>query len=705
LATLDVQGPSVTLGACPHDCPDTCSMVVTVERGRVTKVRGNPDHPFTRGGLCVKVTDFPRHLAAPHRVTAPLRRVGAKGEGRFEPVTWDDALDEIHDRYQAIIAEHGPQAILPYSYLGHMGVLNGLTVGDRFFNALGTSVSERTFCDGGGISAYLMTLGPTAAVDPEAVVHARYIVIWACNVLSTNLHQWPFIEEAQRRGAKVVCIDPVAHRTAKKADWHLPIRPGTDGALALAMMHVILGEGLADVDYLERFTAGHEELAAHVGGCTPEWAAAETGIPAEDIRTLAREFATAQPSLIRIGVALERHPGGGNAARAIFSLPALVGAWRHPGGGVLQMPIYAFPLRWDVLHGPHRDPEGTRVLNQWRLGESLTGAAGPPVQALFVYNSNPAVVTSGQDLVRKGLAREDLFTVVHDHFVTDTARYADLLLPAAMQMELNDLMFSWGHLYWTYNPKVVEPAGEAVANNELFRRLARRFGLDDPWFALDDDGQLREAIDWDAPQMAGITLERLKEEGWARLHLPGTDEYAPHAEGGFPTPSGKVELLSSMAAGGNFVAPFFRQGILGQQDGSPVDPLPTYHPPEELGADPGYPLALLSPKAHAFLNSQYGNMDRQLAQQGTQACVLHPADAAARGIETGSVVRVFNGRGEVRAVAKVSEDVSPGVVLMPVGHWTGTDGAGVNTLTSTRYADLGRAPTFSDTAVEVAAAG
>ena len=701
--TMTGEGPAQVLGACPHDCPDTCSMVVTVEGGRVTKVRGNPDHPFTRGGLCVKVTDFPNHIYAPDRVLRPLRRVGAKGEGHFEPISWDEALDEIAQRYTAIIDEHGPEAILPYSYLGNMGVLNGLTVGDRFFNALATSVSERTFCDSGGISAYLMTLGPTAAVDPESLVHSRYIVIWACNVLSNNLHLWPFIEEAQRRGAKVVCIDPVRHRAAEKSDWHLAIRPGTDAALALAMMHVIIGEGLSDRDYVAAHTAGFEQLAEHVRPLTPEWAEAETGIAAEDIRTLAREYATTRPSMIRVGVALERSTGGGNAARAVFSLPALVGAWRDVGGGVLQMPIWAFPVLWDRLHGPHPHADTVRIINQWDLGRALAGGMeGPPVRALFVYNSNPAVVTSAQHDVLEGLAREDLFVVVSDHFVTDTARYADLVLPATMAMEQNDLMFSWGHLYLTYNPKVIEPEGECIPNNELFRRLAKRFGIDDPWFDLSDDEQLEQALDWSAPQMAGITLARLKSEGYARLAVPHADEYAPHREGGFPTPSGKVELVASMAAGGNFVAPLFRQGIAGNQDGAAVDPLPTYHPPCEIGADPRYPLALVSPKAHAFLNSQYANMSRQSDLQGAQTCRIHPRDAEARGITDGATVRVFNDRSALTAVASITTVVAPGVVLLPMGHWAGeAGGLAVNALNSTRYADIGRAPTFSDTAVEV----
>jgi len=681
-------------------------MVVTVDDGKVTQVRGNRDHPFTRGGLCVKVTDFPRHIYANDRVTTPLKRVGPKGSGEFEPTTWEAAIDEIADRFNGIIDGDGPEAILPYSYLGNMGILNGLTVGDRFFNGLGASVSERTFCDGGAITAYLMTLGPTAAVDPESFVHSKYIIIWASNILSNNLHLWPFIEEAQSNGAKVVCIDPVRHRTAQKSDWHIPIRPGTDAALALAMMHVILGEGLEDRDYIEQHTVGAAELADHVRQYSPEWAERETGIPADDIRTLAREYAQAQPSMIRVGVAIERSSSGGNGARAIFGLPALVGAWRNPGGGVLQMPIWGFPVNWDHLHGSHPRADDVRIINQWELGRALAGGFdGPPVKALFVYNSNPAVVTSAQRSVLDGLEREDLFTVVSDHFITDTARYADIVLPATMAMEQTDLMFSWGHLYLTYNPRSIDPVGESVSNNELFRRLAKRMGVDDPWFDLTDDEQLVQSIDWTVPQMEGITLDRLKSEGYVRLNFPGPDDYAPHQDGNFPTPSGKVELAASMTAGGNFVAPLFRQGIVSNQDGSPLDLLPTYYPPQELGADERYPLALISPKTHAFLNSQYANMDKQRKLQGSQRCHIHPDDAASRGITDGVSIRVFNDRASVLAAAKITDEATVGVVVVPVGHWPSLvdGGLAVNALNYSRFADMGRAPTFSDTAVQVEA--
>ena len=545
----------IVRGACPHDCPDTCAMLITVENDRIVEVRGDPDHPFTRGTLCVKVDDYHHRTYSPDRILHPLRRVGAKGSGRFERISWDAALDEIAGRFEQIVAEHGPQAILPYSYLGTEGILNGLNVGDAFFNRLGASVSERTFCDSGACTAYVMTIGPTPGTDPESFVDSKYIILWACNVISTNLHLWPIIAEAQQRGAKVVVIDPVRTRTAQKADWHIPIRPGTDGALALGMMHVIIDEALVDVDYVEKYTVGYAELKERVREYTPERVSQISGVPAADVRRLAREYATVQPSVIRIGVAIERHAGGGQTVRALSCLPALVGAWRRPGGGLLQMPIWAFPLKWDILLRPDLIRPGTRVINQWRLGPALTGELGltPPIKALFVYNCNPVVVVPEQDKIVAGLSREDLFTVVSEQFPTDTTDFADIVLPATTQLEQFDIMYSWGHLYLSLNMPAIPPLGEAVSNTELFRRLAARMGFDEPHFKRGDEQMARDALDWSAPALAGIDLDLLKRSGYARLRVGAPGTSAPHAEGRFPTPSGKCEFVSSLAAGGNFV--------------------------------------------------------------------------------------------------------------------------------------------------------
>jgi anaerobic selenocysteine-containing dehydrogenase len=695
-------------GACPQDCPDTCAMLVTVENGKATKVRGDPDHSFTRGGLCVKVNDYPNHTYNPDRVLYPLRRVGAKGEGRFERISWDDALYEIAGRFQTIIERYGSEAILPYSYLGTLGMLNGLTVGDPFFHALGATISERTFCGSASSTAYFMTVGVTGGVDPESFVHSRYIVLWACNVRSTNLHLWPFIKEAQERGAKVVVIDPLRHRTAQAADWYIPIRPGTDGALALAMMHVIINEGLVDTAYVANYTVGYDELALRVKEYSPERASKITGIPVDDIVTLAREYASTQPAVIRIGVAIERHANGGQTVRSIASLPALVGAWRHVGGGLLQMPIWSFPIKWDVLHAADAIRPGTRVVNQFHLGPALTGELGldPPIKALFVYNSNPVIVSSYQALTLAGLAREDLFTVVSEQFLTDTADYADIVLPATTQLEQFDIMFSWGHFYLSLNQPAIAPVGEAVPNVELFRRLARCMGLDIGWYDLSDEEMALAALDWSHPNLEGITLDLLKEKGWARLNLPDADHYAPHVEGNFPTPSGKVEFRSSIAEQvGNLVLPVFREGYNEFQPEGMIDPLPHYVPAEEDVHGSPYPLYLLSPKSHAFLNSQYANMPYQRRVQGEQAVILHEDDAEARGIEEGQAVRVFNENGEFQAIARIGpgDQVARGVAVCCVGQWRKLNPgrATPNAVTRRAFADLGNAPTFSDTRVDV----
>ncbi|MCF1473705.1 MULTISPECIES: molybdopterin-dependent oxidoreductase [Rhizobium/Agrobacterium group] len=705
---------SVVVGACPHDCPDTCSILTTVEDGKALAVRGNPDHPFTRGRLCVKVNNYQDRVYSDKRLLYPMRRVGPKGSGQFVRISWEDALEEIATRWKDIIASDGAQAILPYSYLGTQGILNGLNVGDPLFNKLGASVSERTFCDSGSCTAYMMTIGHTPGVDPESFVHSKYIILWACNTLSTNSHHWPFIEEARKSGAKLVVIDPVRTRTARLADWHIPIRPGTDGALAMAMMHVIITENLVDRDYVDKHTLGYDELVERVAEYTPELASLETGIPVDDILKLAREYATTPAAVVRIGVAVERHAGGGQTVRAIACLPALIGAWKHVGGGLLQLPIWAFPVNWGGLMRPDLQPEKMRVINSWRLGQALTGALelDPPIRALFVYNANPMAMVTEQEKLEQGLGREDLFTVVSEHFITDTARYADILLPATTQLEQKDIMFSWGHLYLSYNNPAIEPLGEAVSNTEMFRRLAGALDIDDPFFFRSDDEMIEASMDWASPVLEGITLDQLKQSGYMRLNMPAADRWAPHRDGNFPTPTGKCEFKSTLADGGNFVAPLFRQGYGGDQSGEAVDPLPHYIRPNESPAThpvlaQQYPLSLISPKSHAFLNSNYGNLPAQIAQAGEeQAVLLHPDDASERGIIAGAPIRVFNDRGMFEAFATLSHDVMRGVVVAPSGYWQRSNrkGATVHAVTPPAYADLGRAPTFSDALVQVAMA-
>ena len=488
-------------GACPHDCPDTCAMVYEVQDGKLVEVRGNKDHPMTRGTLCVKLKDFHDHHANPDRLKYPLRRTGPKGSRQFERISWDEAIAEIGRRWREIIATYGSQAIMPYSYLGNMGLVQGINSGDPFFNRLGTTVNEKTFCASGSSTAWLLTVGPTGGVDPESFVHSKFIVIWACNSISTNLHHWPFVLEAQKRGAKVVVIDSYRSRTAKAGDWHICPRPGTDGAFAMGIINSIIAQGLVDRDYVEH-TYGFEELKARAAEFTPDYVERITGVKAADIRTFAKEFATTQPSVIRLGVALERHAGGGQAIRAVCALPALVGSWKHVGGGLLQMPLWDFPVDWmKVSRGDWIKP-GTRAINNLKLGAVLTGEMqlDPPLKSLFVFCTNPVSQAPETNKIVAGLQREDLFTVVAEHFLTDTAKYADIVLPAAMAGEAEDMMWSWGHFYFTYNQKAVDPPGECKPTSDMWRMLAKEMGFDDPVFKMTDSELAAHYINWADPE-------------------------------------------------------------------------------------------------------------------------------------------------------------------------------------------------------------
>ena len=695
-------------GACPHDCPDTCAMIYETQQGRLVEVRGNKEHPMTRGGLCVKLKDFADHHANPDRLLYPLKRSGPKGSKEFKRISWDEAISEIGARWREIIAEHGAQAIMPYSYPGNMGPVQGINSGDPFFNRLGTTVNEKTFCASGSSTAWLLTVGPTGAVDPESFVHAKYIVIWACNSISTNLHHWPFVLEAQRRGAKLVVIDAYRSRTAKAADWHICPKPGTDGALAMGVINSIVEQGLVDQDYVDNYTHGFAELKARASEFTPEYVERTTGVSAEDIRKFAREFATAQPSVIRLGVALERSAGGGQAIRAVCSLPALVGSWRYVGGGLLQMPLWDFPIDWAKAARPDWIKPGTRVVNNLRLGAALTGEMklDPPIKSLFVFCTNPVSQAPETNKIVAGLKREDLFTVVAEHFLTDTARYADIVLPAAMAGEAEDMMWSWGHFYLTYNQKAVEPPGECKPTSDLWRLLAKEMGFDDPVFKMTDSELCAEYINWDDPKMGGIDMEYFKKHGYFKIDVGPADTRTPHAEGKFPTPSGKVEFLLHDAK--NFVAGPFRAMYEGEQSGEPVDPLPGYVPPRETPeTNPAraklYTLNIISPKSHAFLNSCYANEPHKIKAQGDQFVMISPGDADRRSVRDGDPVRVYNDRGDFEGVARVTDDVPDGVVVATLGYWRSlnrSDGS-VNCISSDAWSGLGRAPTFSDNLVEV----
>ena len=693
-------------GGCPHDCPDTCSMIFEVEEGKLIGVKGNPNHPMTRGGLCVKLNDYEKRHYHPDRLLYPMRRTGPKGSKQFERITWDEALDEIVTRWKAIIAEQGPQAIVPYSYLGNQGLVHGLNGGDAFFNRMGATVTERTFCGEGSCTAWLLTVGPTAGVDPESFIHAKYIIIWACNSVSTNLHHWHIIKEAQKKGAKVVVIDSYASKTAKEADVHIAPKPGTDGALAMAMIHTIIEEGMVDQDYVDNHTVGFAALKERAKTRTPEWAQAITGIPAEVIRQLSRDYATTQPAVIRLGVALERHYGGGQTIRAVSCLPALIGAWRHVGGGALQMPVWEHPYKFDVICRPDLIPEGTRVMNALQLGRALTNEppAGPPIKAMMCWNANPVTQAPETDKIVQGLLNEELFLVSAEHFISDTAIYADILLPASMGAEQEDMILSWGHLYLTYNAKCVESPGEAIPNNEIFRRLAARMGYQEEIFLWSDSECLEHYVDWNSPACEGITLETLRKEGFARLNVGTKDNRAPHKAGNFPTPSGKCEFEITGAT--NFVAGPFRQMYDGFQPGELLDSLPDYVCSRETTATnpelaKKYPLNIISPKSHGFLNSCYANMEQKIKGQGEQFIMINALDAELRNINQGDNVRVFNDRGAFEGEAKITADVNPGLIVATLGYWRQLNKGTVNSISSAEFVNMGHAPTFSDNLVQV----
>ncbi len=670
-------------------------MLVTVHDGRAVQVAGDPDHPVTQGFLCAKVNRYVERTYHADRLTTPLRRVGPKGSGRFEAIGWDSALDEIAARLRVIAdSPDGPEAILPYSYAGTMGLVQGESMDRRFFHLLGASKLDRTICSMAGTVGMRMTVGANVGADSEGVPESDLVLLWGTNTLTANPHLWPFILKARERGASVICIDPIRTRTAAQCDeWH-PIRPGTDAALALGMMHVLFARGLEDRDYLERHTLGHEALRARAAEWTPERTAAVTGLPAETIVSLGERYGRARAAFIRVNYGLQRHAGGGMAVRNIACLPAITGHWRRPGGGVQLSTSANFQFDRAAVGRPDLSP-AVRTINMIRLGDALTrpdaGVAGPPVRALVVYNSNPASVAPDRNLVLRGLARDDLFTVVLEHFQTDTADWADIVLPATTQLEHWDVHFAYGHHYVTLNRPSIAPVGAAKPNSEIFRLLGARMGMTHEAMRDDDLTIIRQALASGLPKMQGVTLERLLADGWMRLNLP--TPYLPYAEGVFPTPSGKCEFTSS------------RMAELG------LDPLPDYIPPyESPERDPArvarYPLTLISSPAHTFLNTTFVNVTSLRRQAREPEVLLHPADAERRGIAPGALVTVHNDRGAFLAKARVEAAIREGVAWAPSIWWgkLAGDGANVNQTTSQRETDLGHGPVFYDNQVEVALA-
>ncbi len=667
--------------ACPHDCPDTCALRVTVDQGRVVKVQGDPDHPPTHGALCTKVSRYAERTHHPERVLRPLKRVGPKGSGRFEPVSWEAAIAEIAARLKGIAARD-PEAIVPYSYAGTMGLLQGESMDRRFFHRLGASLLDRTICASAGGEALTATYGGKVGMHLGHYAESKLILIWGSNSIASNLHFWTFAQQAKRNGAKLICIDPRKTETADKCHQHIALLPGTDGALALGLMRELIVNDWLDHDYIARHTEGWPGLRERAMAWTPERTAEVCGIGADEVRQLARDYGTTRPAAIRLNYGMQRVHGGGSAVRLVAILPCLVGAWRDAAGGMLLSASGWFKRfrneaalqRPDLLAG--RTP---RTINMVTIGDDLLRESspgfGPKIEALIVYNSNPVAVAPESPKVVQGFAREDLFTVVLEQFLTDTADHADIVLPATTQLEHLDVHTSYGHTYALINQPAIAPLGEAKPNTQIFRELAAAMGFEEPCFRDDDETLARTAF------TAELDFEALRRDGWVKLPVAE----APFAEGGFLTPSGKCRIAA------------------------PALSLPDFVPNHESAlSTPAlaqrYPLAMISPPARNFLNSSFVNVKSLRDIEAEPLVEIHEADALPRGIADGSIVRLFNDRGSYRCKAKLSTRARPGVVNA-LGIWwrkLGLDGNNVNELTHQRLTDIGRAPSFYDCLVEVA---
>jgi anaerobic selenocysteine-containing dehydrogenase len=730
----------VVHAACPHDCPDACGVLITIEDGRATKIQGDPEHPVTRGFLCAKVAKYLDRVYSPERVLYPMRRVEPKGpathadksvratQSVFERISWDEALDEIAHRLREIATEYGPESILPYSYGGTLGALNGASMDRRFFHRLGASQLERSICSSAGEEGLKSVIGIKLGTEPEQFAHSRYIIAWGSNIHGNNVHLWPFIEEARRKGAKLVVIDPYRTRTAKCADWYLPIHPGTDAALALGLMHVIIKENLFDADYVSRHTIGFDDLKARAEQYPPEKVAHWTGISAGDICKLAREYASERPSVIRVNYGIQRSDRGGMSMRAVTMLPCLIGSWKELGGGLQLSLSGSYGLNKEALEMPELMQKAlgrpARIVNMVQLGSVLNSTTMvPPIQALFVYGSNPAAVCPDHNEVIRGLKRPDLFTVVHEQFFTDTTDYADIVLPATTFFEHKDLQAAYGHYYLQVSNQAMDPVGECRSNVEMFRALAERMGFEEECFRETVDSMIDRALASPNPRLQGITRDRLEREYHIRLNFErenssralqspsaakavldnkpsiaavnrcatqNQEPFLPFAQGNFPTPSGKAEFYSEALK---------RQGL---------DPVVAFTPPDESrngsgSKAAGFPLELLARKPDNHLNTSFANLPSVREMEPWIGDLeMHPNDAEARGVRNGDRIRAFNPRGEIVLQARVDGSVPPGVVAARL-DWArfSSDGRNINVLTSEKLTDMGNAATFYSVCVEV----
>ncbi|ANY73983.1 oxidoreductase [Paenibacillus ihbetae] len=672
---------------CPLDCPDTCSLLLHKENGKIVKVTGNPDHPITQGAICNKVRNMAHRVYHPERVLYPLRRTGPKGAGLFERISWDEAIREITDRYKALIESDGPESILPYSFYGNMGILSVDGMDRRFFNRLGASKLKQSICNSAGNEGWKSVMGFNGGTVPEDTVNADVIIVWGGNIVSTNMHQVVLAEKARKRGAKVVVIDVHKNQTGQWADWFIPLHPGTDAALAVGIMHVLFRDGLADEAFMERYTIGHEELREHVKTYTPEYVSSVTGIPAEDVEKLAELYGRAGVSYIHIGNGLQHHDNGGMTVRSIAALPALTGQWLKRGGGAAKSNGGYNSMNSEALERPDLRPNpSARTINMNRIGEALAMTENP-IRSVFVYCSNPLVVAPDTERVREGFAREDLFTVVHDLFMTDTAKYADIVLPATSSFESTDLYASYWHQYVQLQEPVIPAQGESKSNVELFSLLGRAMGFEEEAFRESEEEMIARALDYpDNPYLNGVTLDRLKAERHVKLDMTPLESFLDR----LPTPSGRIELYSARLA----------------EAGLP--PLPTYVPLKEgydgvrRGRGNRYPLMFISPPNHNFLNSTFANVEKHQKMEKEPTLQIHPEDAEQRGIADGDPVIVFNDRGTYEARAKVVDKMLPGTVVSQGLWWEGEGRKQrANALTPDRLADMGEGATFFSTVVEV----
>ena len=682
-------------GACPHDCPDTCATITEVDTatGKAIRFTGDSEHPITQGWLCAKVRPYLERVYAPDRVLYPMKRIGPKGSGEFERISWNHAVSEIATRWQSIMAEDGAAAILPYTYSGTLGLVELAVAGSRLWNRMGTSAQVGHLCDGAAEEALIATVGGYFSPDPRDVLHSKLILIWAHNPASTNPHFVPLMREAQRNGARVIVIDPRRTITARSADEYIPIRPSTDAALALAMMHVMFRDGLHAEEWLESNTIGWRELRDRAMTYSPQRASGITGVPVETIERLARDYATTKPALLKIAHAVNRHQNGGQAVRTLACLPAVAGQMGIRGGGLYLSASHH--AKWDGNAVTHADDcaPSPRQVNMVRLGAVLTGEVSePPIRSIFIFNCNPVATVPNSPKIIEGMMREDLFTVVHEQFMTDTALYADILLPATTQLERVDLHRPYGHRSLQYNAKAIEPLGESISNWDLIRKLATELGFTEPWLHQSADEVIDEIIEASKlvnPLLSGITLEQLQREGTVPLFFDQsvTDSDVPFYDGRFPTPSGKMEIRSERIAA---------QG---------VDPIPDWTPVEEVRAVGEWSdgLVLLTGAAHHFVTSSMANQPSLLRKEGTPFIEINTLDAAERGVRDGEIVVVSNDRGSCELRAVVTNDVARGVAVSPKGRWAklSPDGRTVNWLTSDDVTDFGMQAIYHSNMVRV----